>query len=616
VFISKGDGTFTPGASYNAPTQGANGASNMVIADFNGDKKKDVAAFNTMLLGNGDGTLQGNVAIPGAFGFSAMGDFNGDGHPDFASVGAIGISPTNSNQYQAPLNIWLNDGKNNFTLAHTYTINIPNPDVADTIGAVNFSTAADVNGDGKIDLIGYEADAGGLNILVLLGNGDGSFRAPIATSAPYTGLRLLQVLFTLGDVNGDGKPDLLMNTGSGPNPTTFYVLLGNGDGTFGPGASSPFVGGSLGSVVVGDFNNDKKLNVITGSVNGLAVLLGNGDGTFQPTTFITNTACGTTCTSPATADFNKDGKLDLIITVPNGYQVLLGKGDGTFSISPAVTAGTFLGFLQVADFNGDGNQDVLGYIASPSNTNNSLGLILGNGDGTFGAPLSITNAGFPFVADFNGDNKLDILEVSANQLVFLFNTGAAVTPDFSVGSGSGGGTATVTAGSTATYPLSLAGSGGFTGTVALTCSVAPAGPVCSVSPSSVMVSGSTAATATVSVTTTARSGLVPIGGSNERDPSRRILWIFGALLAAAGVIRLFAGTQARPRRFSWSLATACGAVLLLSASLISGCGTGSSSATGSGGSTATGTSAGNYNVTVTAQSGAVSHKTQLTLTVQ
>jgi FG-GAP-like repeat len=272
--------------------------------------------------------------------------------------------------------------------------------------------------------------------------------------------------------------------------------------------------------------------------------------------------------------------------------------------------------LQVADFNGDGNQDVLGYIASPSNTNNSLGLILGNGDGTFGAPLSITNAGFPFVADFNGDNKLDILEVSANQLVFLFNTGAAVTPDFSVGSGSGGGTATVTAGSTATYPLSLAGSGGFTGTVALTCSVAPAGPVCSVSPSSVMVSGSTAATATVSVTTTARSGLVPIGGSNERDPSRRILWIFGALLAAAGVIRLFAGTQARPRRFSWSLATACGAVLLLSASLISGCGTGSSSATGSGGSTATGTSAGNYNVTVTAQSGAVSHKTQLTLTVQ
>jgi hypothetical protein len=148
--------------------------------------------------------------------------------------------------------------------------------------------------------------------------------------------------------------------------------------------------------------------------------------------------------------------LDLIITVPNGYQVLLGKGDGTFSISPAVTAGTFLGFLQVADFNGDGNQDVLGYIASPSNTNNSLGLILGNGDGTFGAPLSITNAGFPFVADFNGDNKLDILEVSANQLVFLFNTGAAVTPDFSVGSGSGGGTATVTAGSTATYPASQA----------------------------------------------------------------------------------------------------------------------------------------------------------------
>src|SRR5262249_21255873 len=155
VLISKGDGTFTLGEYFNAPSGvPGSGASNMVIADFNGDKKEDVAAFNTMLLGNGDGTLQGNGVVPGAFGFDAMGDFNGDRHPDFASMGPIESSPTNPNVFQANLNIWLNDGKANFTLAHTYTINLPSPNLADNIGTVAISTAADLNGDGKIDLAG------------------------------------------------------------------------------------------------------------------------------------------------------------------------------------------------------------------------------------------------------------------------------------------------------------------------------------------------------------------------------------------------------------------------------------------------------------------------------
>jgi hypothetical protein len=314
--------------------------------------------------------------------------------------------------------------------------------------------------------------------------------------------------------------------------------------------------------------------------------------------------------------------------------VLLGKGDGTFAISPAVSlsgGSLFLGQFsgQVADFNGDGHLDVLGAFGS------AFGLILGNGDGTFGPAFSLSvsipingvGTGTPLVGDFNGDGRKDIAVLTRVQVVWLFNNGATGTtppppppppppPDFSVGSGSGGaGAATVAAGSTATYPISLAGTGGFTGTVALTCSVAPAGPGCSVSPSSVTVSGRAPITATLSVTTTARSKLLPIGVSREPDSSRRILSIFSELLAAAGVIGLFVGTRMRPRRFSWSFATACGAILL-AASLITGCGGGSNSSTGSGGSTATGTSAGNYTVTVTAQSGSVSHNTQLTLTVK
>jgi hypothetical protein len=133
------------------------------------------------------------------------------------------------------------------------------------------------------------------------------------------------------------------------------------------------------------------------------------------------------------------------------------------------------------------------------------------------------------------------------------------------------------------------------------------------------VSGGKAATATVSVMTTARSELLPTGVPSNQDSSRRILWVFGAFLAAAGVITLLANTQVRPRRFAWSLATACGAILLLSASLISGCGGGSNSS-GSNGSSAIGTPAGNYTITVAATAGsganAVGHTTKLTLVVQ
>ncbi len=616
VFIGKGDGTFTPGTFYNAPTTslttGLIGSSSIVVADFNGDKKIDVAAFNTMLLGNGDGTLQGNPAIPGAFGFSAIGDFNGDGFPDFASTGPVQGVAGSVPLAQANLYIWLNDGKGNYTLSQTYAIVLSHPDFADVIGYAGIGPAADLNGDGKIDLVGYTWDAGGLSMIVLMGNGDGSFGAPAAYSVNSAGDKLISLSFTLGDVNGDGNPDFLINAGNAPGlfgPDIFYVLLNEGDGSFGP-PITPSVG-PVGGILVGDFNNDKKGDLVTETSTGLGLLLGNGDGTFQPAILIATSACTSGCDNPLSGDFNGDGKLDLLVSNSNGYQVLLGKGDGTFSYLPPVTS-TFSGFSQ-GDFNGDGSPDVLGNIGPT----NSYGLMLGNGDGTFGSPLPIINAGNPFVADFNRDNKLDILEVGSNQLVLLLNESG---PNFAMSAGAGS-SVTVAAGKTANYSLSLSGSGGFSGSVALTCSGGPSGSTCAVSPSSVTISGITPQSVMVSVTTTAASQLLPSGFSDPLNPAPSILWIFG-LMIVAGMAAALAVVRTSRRRFSVSLAAACCALVLVSASLMAGCGSsngssGTGSGSGSGGATG-GTATGTYTITVTAtsQSSTVTHTKKLTLIVQ
>jgi hypothetical protein len=363
VLVSNGDGTFALGKFYNAPS----GASiNLVVGDFNGDSKKDLAAFNTMLLGNGDGTLQGNESSPNMAGIGLTADFNGDGHPDLAVAGTTSLS----GPFAVPVKIWLNNGSGGFTLANTYQIQLAGN------GSFVLSGALDVNGDGKIDLVGWETAVGvGWRVVVLLGNGNGSFGSPTITTGAATDSPA-GVSGTLGDLNGDGKPDVMVIvTGSSQEnfSKAFYVLLNNGDGTF-AAPTSPFVSAPVGNVVAGDFNNDGKLDVIMGTSPGIGVLLGKGDGTFQPVTFITGSSCANECISTLAGDFNGDGKLDLMVSAPNtistahGYQVLTGNGDGTFNILSAVP-GTFIvgPANQAVDFNGDGLVDVLGNLSASPN---------------------------------------------------------------------------------------------------------------------------------------------------------------------------------------------------------------------------------------------------------
>ncbi len=291
--------------------------------------------------------------------------------------------------------------------------------------------AADFNGDGNTDL----AVADNLDgyIIILMGNGDGTFQTPsiVQMGGAYPSLVLV------GDFNNDHIPDLI-TVDSGGGCACISVLLGNGDGTFQTPVTTVLSIGPT-SIAIGDLNGDGKLDVASVGANGVSemtILLGNGDGTFQ--TGASYPLDGDLI-SVAVADFTKKGKLDIAVSIVlGGVGILLGNGDGTFQ-APVSYPAEFPGSIQVADFNGDGNPDIAvvdGFCGGYGSC--SLGVLLGNGDGTFQPVVNYPSGkgdASVAVGDFNGDHKPDlaVVESLGNAVGVLLNTGVvSFTPTTSL----------------------------------------------------------------------------------------------------------------------------------------------------------------------------------------
>ena len=348
VFIQLGNGNFTfqPAVSY------AVGNSNstyfpfqdgIVTGDFNGDGKLDLAVVNatdstvSILLGNGDGTFQPQVAFatgsgPGAL---AVGDFNGDGKLDLA------IPFAGQGNNVGGVSVLLGNGDGTFQTHVDYG----------TSTEPYAILTGDFNRDGKLDLVILDCSDSvnicTVSVSVLLGNGDGTFQSAYNVASFD---RNFYAFFLLSaDLNADDKLDLMVadiGDGAGHGPSyAAAVFLGNGDGTF----QSPVYydyqfgnfDGGIGGVALGDFNADAKLDFAYSNTLGayddpgsLTILPGNGDGTFQTGVNFPALSSAYDIVGLAVGDFNGNGTMDFVTDPNNSTTPFLWKGSTRLSAFP------------------------------------------------------------------------------------------------------------------------------------------------------------------------------------------------------------------------------------------------------------------------------------------
>jgi hypothetical protein len=434
LLLGNGDGTFQAPRQFGGEDAPAGG----VVGDFNGDGKLDLAVTNffspnhdiAVFLGNGDGTFQPEVHYPvgdAPFGILA-GDFDRNGTLDLAVADsgsndisvllgrgdgtfrpevryAVGAGPDSivgadfnhdgrfdlavSNAGSSDISVLLGRGDGTFRDQVRF--------VAGDGPTPRYLVTADLNGDGRIDLVASQALLN--NVAVLLGRGDGTFQASLQTP-----VGLGPAAFTTGDFNNDGRDDV---ASVNPNTNEVSVSLGVGDATL----EKPVhfaVGAAPAAIVKGDFNRDGRLDLASANYGSgdVSVLLGLGDGTFRQEQRF---SVGRNPVAIVAADFTGDGLTDLVTANAgsNDVSVLLGRGDGTFQSQIRLPAGDLPDAVVTGDFNGDGHLD----LAVANYRSQDVWVYLGRGDGTFRAPLRFQLGESPVAlvaGDFNGDGQLDL----------------------------------------------------------------------------------------------------------------------------------------------------------------------------------------------------------------
>jgi len=379
----------------------------IVAADLDGDHKLDLAVTNlgsntvSIFRGHGNGTFDSAVNVPVGMGPSgiAVGDFNQDGKLDLVVANSGQASGQNQGPHANTLAIILGNGKGGLMSESFIPVEKTPLSIA----------VSDLNKDNKLDLIVSSFGKG--DVSELLGNGDGTFQSPRSF---HVGPRADAI--SIADFNGDGNGDLLVSNGT---LTSVSLLSGDGTGNFAV-AKKVASGRSATAVVTGDFNHDGKTDYITANLdsNTVSVVLGRGNGKFLD--FGPGFQLGTTLANQTiAADFNGDGLADLALADTGINQdgqtieILLGTGNGSFAGAKAFNAGTQPEGLVAADFNHDGHTDlIVSDFGSFPNDHGGVSLLLGRGDGSFQGPHTFAAGDFPVSiasADFNGDGNPDVV---------------------------------------------------------------------------------------------------------------------------------------------------------------------------------------------------------------
>jgi hypothetical protein len=324
------------------------------------------------------------------------------------------------------LSVLTNDGNGGFLLAATLTV-----------GSNPYSVvAADVNGDGKPDLIC--ANSGTNTLSVLTNNGSGGF---VLASMLVVGIGPQWVVAT--DVNRDGALDLIC-ANWGANTTTLVVLINDGTGNFGPPAIYP-LSDAPNAVAAADLNGDGNIELVSSlwDTTTLIEFANNGSGIFHPNATLT---VGPFPYSVMATDVNGDGRVDLICAnaYNNTLSVLTNDGGGRFATACSPVVGPEPCSVAAADLDGDGRVDLVCANNGSYGSGNTLSVLTNRGGGAFGLAASPTVGTGPcsvVACDVNGDGNVDLVSANSGNntvSVLLNNHGSirvAISPSGAVSAG-------------------------------------------------------------------------------------------------------------------------------------------------------------------------------------